>query len=91
MIYEYDELERLLKIDDKTIYFEPKEHDVFKLLLKNEGKVVSYDDIDEVLTFGYGFNPHYKNTVMSRIRKKLGDSAELTNITRVGFKLRFLN
>lgn len=86
-VYEYNEQERILKIDDKTVYFEPKENEVFKLLYEKEGEVVTSEELTNRLYNDYAWNDQYKTVVICRIRKKLGESAEITNISKVGYKM----
>lgn len=88
MIYAYEEKEGILKIDDKTIYFTEKENDVFKKLF-NTDRLVTYQELDDIVNYGYGFNgQEYIKTIISRIRAKLGDSAEIINVSRKGYIMK---
>lgn len=87
MIYDYDEKDGILKVDDKTVYFTEKENNVFKLLYKKE--LVKYDKINETLNDGYCFNTSYSiKTFISRLRDKIGDSIEINNIRGKGYIMK---
>ena len=89
MVYGYDE--GILKIDDKTVYFTAKENDVFQKLYTSN-RLVTYQELDDIINFGYGDNGiGYIRTVVARIRKKLGDSANIITVHNKGYELHIKN
>lgn len=87
--YDYNEDDRIIKYDDKTIYLTDRENDLFKILF-NSDDIVTYKYIDEVLNLGYSFSDPLTNirTIISRLKKTLGPDFEITNISGRGYVLK---
>lgn len=77
MIYEYDQDERIVKIDDKTVFLTNLENKIFKKIYK-EGSITSIklDDANEILYNGYG-TPTAVKSFMTKLSHKLGIEIDL--------------
>ena len=69
MIYEYNEKEKIVKIDDKTVYLTPREDKIFKKIYTDG--YITLDDANELLCGGYGTNTFIKSFI-TKLSHKLG-------------------
>lgn len=74
MIYEYNEKERIVKIDDKTVYLTEKENKIFKKVYKD--KNIKLDEANEILADGYGTKTFVKSFI-TKLSNKLGMEIDL--------------
>ena len=77
-IYEYDEKERIVKIDDKTAYLTVSEDKLFRRLNKNNFEAMYIEDINQLLWRGAATNSFVKNFV-KELENKLGIKINLKN------------
>lgn len=89
MVYEYDEINQLIKVDDEVIYLTKVENVVFKTLYESPFKIpVSTDKLYDALYYGYMYRQNNIATVISRLRKKLKDKFEIINVFDVGYYIK---
>ena len=73
----------------KIIHLSPKEYNIFKLLMDNQGRVVTYQEIFEKVWLDYGSNfSEYTTTItvhMAYIRKKLGGENFIRTVKLTGY------
>lgn len=74
MIYEYNEQERIVKIDDKTVYLTVKENKIFKKIYEN--KYITIDEVNELICKGQASTLFIKNYIR-QLSEKLGMQIDL--------------
>lgn len=74
MIYEYNEKERIVKIDDRTVFLTDKENKIFKKIYKD--KHITIEEANEILCDGYGTNTFIKSFI-TKLSNKLGMGIDL--------------
>lgn len=85
----FDTKLKTLKKGDEDIVLKKREFMIFEYLLQNLGGVISKDDIVENITsFDDDLNPTAVETYISRLRKKLGNSINITNIRGIGYMMK---
>ncbi len=71
------------------IHLSPKEYNIFKLLMDNQGRVVTYQEIFEKVWLDYGSNfSEYTTTItvhIAYIRKKLGGENFIRTVKLTGY------
>ncbi len=86
---EFNSKHKILKKSGKEVELKKRELEVFEYLLQNINGVVSKDDIVEHITsFDDDLNPTAIETYISRLRKKLKDSVNITNIRGIGYMMK---
>ncbi len=86
---EFNQKHKVLKKDGEEIELKRRELEVFECLLQNINGVVSKDDIVEHITsFDDDLNPTAIETYISRLRKKLKNSVNITNIRGIGYMMK---
>lgn len=82
----FDTKNRILTKHGEPIELNKREMHIFEYLLLHVGAIVSKEEIVEhITTFDDDLNPKAIETYMSRLRKKMGDSATIRNIRGVGY------
>ena len=72
-----------MTLDGILVDFTPKENDLMMLLVRNQGQILSKEQIlDRVWGFDYEGDPRTVDTTIKRIRKKLGSRKELIQTIR---------
>lgn len=72
-----------MTLDGILVDFTPKENDLIMLLVRNQGQILSKEQIlDRVWGFEYEGDPRTVDTTIKRIRKKLGSRKELVQTIR---------
>ena len=72
-----------MTLDGILVDFTPKENDLLMLLVRNQGQILSKEQIlDRVWGFEYEGDPRTVDTTIKRIRKKLGSRKELVQTIR---------
>lgn len=71
MIYEYNEKERIIKIDDRTVYLSITENEIFKIIYK-EG-YISPEKVNLIISNGYTTEKAV-NKYMNQLNKKIFES-----------------
>ena len=74
MIYEYNEKDKIVKIDDKTVYLTPRENKIFKIY--REKGFVSTEEVGDILCKGEIKVSFVKNYI-KELSNKLGLDIEL--------------
>ena len=74
MIYEYNEKEKIVKIDDRTVYLTPKENKIFKKVYEN--KYITIDEANELICKGQASTIFIKNYI-KQLSEKLGMEIDL--------------
>lgn len=87
MVYEYDEENRLIKVDDETIYLTNIENIIFKVLYSSE-KPISSEKLNDILNNGYMFRDNSIAIAITRLRKKLGDKFTIKKIYGNGYIMK---
>jgi DNA-binding response OmpR family regulator len=81
--------ERLVRIQEKEVFFKPKEFDLLYLLFSNLNRVFSRDEIlNRIWEYDYDGNTRTVDIHIRRIRQKLGSIREkhIKTIPRIGYK-----
>ena len=76
MIYEYNEKEKIVKIDDRTVYLTVSEDRLFKKLYKSDFAPIGIEDINQLLWSGHATDSFIEDFIR-RLEKKLGISIKL--------------
>lgn len=79
--------ERRIITDDKTIYLSVIESKILSLLLKNKGKIVTYEKLIEEI-YCDKFDDSYKRSAtknMSLLRKKIKEIIKIRTVTGKGY------
>ena len=84
MVYEYDWENKLIKVDNETIYLTNVENIIFEELYYT-GKPVSAEKLNDKLNNGYMFRENSITVAITRLRKKLGNKFEIKNISGRGY------
>lgn len=75
--------------DGKLIKLSPKEYNIFKLLMDNRGRVITYQEIFEKVWLDYGSQfSEYTTTItvhMAYIRRKLGGENFIRTVKMTGY------
>lgn len=87
MVYEYDEENRLIKVDNETIYLTNVENIVFKELYYT-GYPVNAEKLNDKLNNGYMFRENSITCAVSRLRKKLKDKFEIKCLSSNGYIMK---
>jgi len=69
----YSHKRKVLSIHDMEVHLTHMEISLLELLMENAGEIVSYDRIESELYRDKTFNKDSLRTLLSRLRKKLGD------------------
>ncbi len=84
---ELNEKSELIRLNGKNMDLTPAEYSTLKLLIKNKGSTVSKEQIlydSEIFEYG---SDNSLSVIISRLRKKIGDSATIKSVRGVGYKL----
>jgi len=84
---ELNEKSELIRLNGKNMDLTPAEYNTLKLLIKNSGSTVSKEQIlydSEIFEYG---SDNSLSVIISRLRKKIGDSATIKNVRGIGYKL----
>lgn len=87
MIYEYDEINKIIKVDNETIYLTNMEDIIFRELYYT-GFPVSTEKLNDKLNNGYMFRENTITCAISRLRKKLKDNFEIECISGRGYIMK---
>ena len=84
---ELNEKSELIRLNGKNMDLTPAEYNTLKLLIKNSGSTVSKEQIlydSEIFEYG---SDNSLSVIISRLRKKIGDSATIKSVRGIGYKL----
>lgn len=85
---EINEDERIVYKDGVNAELSPKEYDLFVLLLRNVGKVISREKIfRDVWNINVGLETRTIDYHIQQLRRKLGLKNEIVTVNRVGYRL----
>ncbi len=74
MIYEYNEKERIVKIDDRTVYLTPRENKIFKKI-REKGFITS-SEVEGIICKGQASASFIRNYI-KQLSEKLGLEIDL--------------
>lgn len=74
MIYEYNEKERIVKIDNRTVYLTVKENKIFKRVYEN--KYITIDEVNNLICNGQASTIFVKNYIR-QLSEKIGMNIDL--------------
>ena len=74
MIYEYNEKERIVKIDNRTVYLTPRENKIFKIT--REKGYITTEEVGDILCNGQSTTSFAENFI-KRLSQKLGLQIDL--------------
>lgn len=87
MVYEYDEENKLIKVDNETIYLTNVENIIFEELYYT-GFPVSAEKLNDKLNNGYMFRENSIASAVSKLRKKLKDKFEIECVYSNGYIMK---
>lgn len=87
MVYEYDWENKLIKVDNETIYLTNVENIIFEELYYT-GFPVSAEKLNDKLNNGYMFRENSITCAVSRLRKKLKDKFEIKCLSSNGYIMK---
>ncbi len=82
-----DESKTTISCYDEMLHLTPAEYTVLTLLIKNEGSTVSKEQIIYGSDIFQNSNDSSLSVIISRLRKKLENRAEIKNIRGLGYRL----
>ncbi len=82
-----DESKTTIAYHDEILHLTPAEYTVLALLIKNEGSTVSKEQIIYGSDIFQNSNESSLSVIISRLRKKLENRAEIKNIRGLGYRL----
>lgn len=89
MVYEYNEENGLIKVNNDTIWLTDRENIIFKALWEsNILKPVSMEKLNDLLNNGYMFRENTIAASVGRLRKKLKDNFDIECISGRGYIMK---
>lgn len=74
MIYEYNEKEKIIKVDDRTVYLTPRENKIFKII--REKGFITVEEVEGIVCKGPTSTSFIKNYI-KQLSGKIGIDIKL--------------
>lgn len=81
----------LLIKDLNRIELTSKENKLLSLLVHNSNRIVTYEEIENYIWQGESMSRNTLTSIMSNIRKKIGDNNVIVNYSNQGYKVKMHN
>jgi len=84
--YKYDSFNQTLIRDDKIVTLTDSQHKLLSILIKNRGRIVSYEEIENFVWFDKIMSSDALRSLMRDVRKLIGKE-RIENISKCGYRI----